>query len=154
MGCYPNQPAFSYNDAQFRSQFPAFANTTTYPQTTLQQYFTTAGLYIANTNYGFLAQAGASLTGLYLLTAHLAQLATLIASGQTPSIVSASGIDKISVTLEPPPLQNQYQWWLSTTPYGAQLLALLQAQSVGGFYQPGGLGRAGFNYNTAPYWNC
>ena len=137
-------PAFQYSDSQFRAQYQAFSDPTAYPQATLQQYFTTAGLYVANTNYGFLAQAGATLTCLYLLTAHLAQLATQIANGQVPYVLSASGIDKISVTLEPPPAKNLWAWWLSTTAYGAQLLATLEAQSIGGFYTPGGWGRAGF----------
>lgn len=142
-----NQPAFFYNDAQFRSQFPAFSNSTTYPEATLQQYFDTAGLYVANSNYGYLAAAGATLTSLYLLTAHLAQLATQLANGQTPTVMSGAGIDKISVSLEPPPAKSLWQWWLSTTAYGAQLLAMLQAQAVGGFYVPGGLGRSGFGFN-------
>ena len=45
-------PAFQYNDSQFRAQFPVFADTTAYPQATLAQYFTTSGMYVANSNYG------------------------------------------------------------------------------------------------------
>ena len=41
-------------------------------------------------------------------------------------------------------LKNQWQYWLNSTEYGKQLLAILQAQSVGGLYAPGGAGRAGF----------
>ncbi len=137
-------PAFSYNDAAFRQQYPAFANTTTYPQATLQQYFTTSGLFVQNVNYGWLSYAGATLTGLYLLTAHLAQLAMLVAAGQTPGIETSATVDKISVTMDPPPKPNQWQWWLNQTAYGQQLLAMLQAQSVGGMYVRGGPGRAGF----------
>ena len=137
-------PAFQYNDSQFRAQFPVFADTTAYPQATLAQYFTTSGMYVANSNYGYLAAAGSTLTCLYLLTAHLAQLATQIADGQMPSIISASGIDKINVTLEPPPATSSWEWWLQTTGYGSQLLAMLEGMSVGGFYVPGGLGRRGF----------
>ena len=136
-----------YNDTDFRAQFPAFANTTTYPEAVLQQYFNTAGLYVANTNYGWLASVNGTLTALYLLTAHLAQLSTQIAAGQTPQIVTGSGIDKINVTLEPPPAKNAWQFWLQTSPYGSQLLALLQSLSVGGFYTPGGLGRAGMSFS-------
>ena len=142
------QPAFSYNDAQFRSQFPVFANSTTYPEATLSQYFDTAGLYVANTKYGFLAQAGATLTCLYLLTAHLAQISAQIANGQTPSVISGAGIDKISVSLEPPPVESQFRWWLNTTAYGANLLAMLEAQAIGGFYSPGSLGRGGFSFGA------
>lgn len=138
MSCY------SYNDAQFRVQFPAFADPAAYPDVTLQQYFNAAGLFVQNTSYGFLAQAGATLYCLYLLTAHLAFMSTQIMNGQTPGITINATIDKITVGLQEAVLKNQWQYWLASTPYGAQLLALLQAQSIGGFYEPGGLGRAGF----------
>ena len=139
-----SNPAFYYNDADFRIQFPAFSNTTTYPQATLQNYFNIAGVYVHNSNYGFLAQDGATLYSLYLLTAHLAAIQTMIANGQTPSITINAGIDKISVGIEPPPVKGMFQYWLATTPYGQQLTALLTVQSVGGFFTPGSLGRAGF----------
>lgn len=137
-------PAFTYNDTQFRAAFPYFANTTTYPEALMQLYFNTAGLYVQNTNYGFLAQAGATLQCLYLMTAHLAYMGTQIMNGQTPGITIQATIDKISVGLQQAVLKNQWQYWLQSTPYGQQLLALLQVQSVGGFYNAGGIGRAGF----------
>ena len=135
-------PAFSFNYASFTTQFPAFA--TSPNQATLQQYFNTAGLYVANSNYGFLAAAGATLQCLYLLTAHLAYIGNQIAAGQTPGVTIEASIDKISVGLQQAVLKNQWQYWLQSSPYGQQLLALLQVQSVGGFSVPGGMWRAGF----------
>lgn len=111
---------------------------------TLQQYYNTAGLIVANTNYGYLACAGATQTCLYLLTAHLAAIGALIATGSDAGITVGATIDKISVQLQQVPLKNEWQYWLSETPYGKQLYAILQAQSVGGFYQRGSLGRSGF----------
>lgn len=139
-------PAFFYNDAEFRALFPAFSNTSTYPEIMLKAYFTQAGYYVANQDYGPLAWVGATLFALYLLTAHIAQLGTLVAAGQTPGVTISATIDKISVGLQQAILKNQWQYWLASTPYGQQLLAMLQAQSVGGFYAPGGIGRAGFRY--------
>ena len=79
------------------------------------------------------------------MTAHLLALSVMIASGNTPGVMVAATIDKISITLEPPPAPNAWQYWLQTTPYGQQLLALLQVASVGGFYAASGVpGRAGF----------
>jgi hypothetical protein len=142
---YPS-PAFSYNDAQFRAMFPAFANSTTYPESVLQLYFNTAGLIIANSNFAPLARACATLTCLYLVTAHLAQIGQQIAQGQTSGVVVGASIDKISVELQQFQFPNQWQLWLSGTEYGKQLLAILQAQSVGGFSVPGGPGRVGFRW--------
>jgi len=59
-------------------------------------------------------------------------------SGDVAGVVTAATIDKISVTLMPPPGLNQWQWWLNQTPYGQQLLALLQIAAAGGrFYSAG-----------------
>jgi Protein of unknown function (DUF4054) len=140
----PPAPAFAYNDAAFRILFPALANTSVYPAATLSAYFTQAGLYVANTNFGFLAWAGATLPALNLLTAHLAYLGNQIAQGQTNGITIAASIDKISTQMQQAVLKNQWQYWLASSPYGQQLLALLQVQSVGGFSVPGSIGRAGF----------
>ena len=135
---------YSYQDAAFRVQFPAFANQATYPAATLSAYFCAAESFITNSNYGWFRGCGSQLA-LNLMTAHMAQLAANVAQGQTtPGVETQASIDKISITQMTPPLGNAWQWYLGQTQYGAQLLALLQARSTGGFYTPGGAGRAGF----------
>jgi len=139
-------PAFAYNDTQFRGWFPAFADDTAYPEPMLLQCFTTAGYYIANNNFGPLYRIGATLWALYLMTAHLAQVMTQAAAGQSGGVVVGATIDKITVTLQQFQFPNQWQLWLSETPYGKQLLAMFQVQSVGGYSIPAGPGRAGFRF--------
>lgn len=141
-------PCINYNDTAFRILFPAYANTTTYPASMLQAYWDTATAYVSNRNGGCytggltLAQQTLALNQ---MTAHLVYLAGLIALGQTPGVMVGATIDKISITLEPPPAPNQWQYWLQTSPYGQQLLALLQVASAGGFYISTAVpGRAGF----------
>lgn len=138
----------NYNDAAFRALFPAFANPTAYPQAMLQAYWDTATAYISNRNGGCYA-GGMTLAqqtlALNQMTAHLVALSGLIAAGQTPGVMVGATIDKISITLEPPPAPNQWSYWLQSTPYGQQLLALLQVASAGGFYVSTAVpGRAGF----------
>ena len=144
-------PLYTFDVAYFRAQYPAFSNATTFPDLTLQAYWDTANNYITNASQtllcGGMTDAQLKLA-LYLMTAHIAAISVLIAAGQTPGIVTSATIDKVSVTTQPPPVQDQFQWWLSLTPYGQQLLALLTVQSVGGFYVGGapeiaGLRRAG-----------
>lgn len=120
----------TFNVTAFRTQFPAFA---TNPPTdaTLQAYWDTATCYVSNKNYGWL-NGCCRQTAINLMTAHLAALALIIAGGQTPGIVNSATIDKVSVSMTPPPAQTGWQWWLSTTPYGAQLWALLLAKGAGG----------------------
>lgn len=132
--------AVIFNTALFRTKFPAYSNATLYPDATLQMNFDTAALYINNQSGGCYC-GGMNIPqqtqALYLMTAHLTALGVLIAGGETPGLVDAATIDKVSVTLEPPPVKTQWQWWLSLTPYGQQLLALLQIASVGGWYAGG-----------------
>jgi hypothetical protein len=123
-----------FDVAAFRLAFPQFANDTTYPDFMLQGYWDVAVLYVSDeADYGRLTGASRA-RALNLLTAHLTALSVLIAAGRTPGVVQASTIDKISVTLVPPPIKSDFDYWLQQTPYGTQLLALLEVHSSGGWY--------------------
>lgn len=127
-------PILTFDVTLFRQQFPVFANATAYPDAMLQMYWDMAICYITDIgNYGWL-QGDCRQLAINLMTAHLTALSVIVAGGQVPGLVQSATIDKVSVSLTPPPLKNQWQWWLSTTPYGQQLLALLQNRSVGGWY--------------------
>lgn len=133
----------TFDVTTFRVMFPVFASSTTYPDAVLQMYWDMATSYVSNVNYGWLQNANRQLA-LNLMTAHLAALGLIIQSGQVPNLMQSSTIDKISIAVTPPPIPNQWQWWLNQTGYGQQLLALLQAQSAGGFYVGGSAPRIGF----------
>lgn len=128
----------TFNYALFVQQCPAFAASPS--QDVLTAYFDMATAYAdPNDNWcgGF---NGATLDlVLNLLTAHIAQQQAMIAAGQDTVVVTASSIDKVSVTLLAPPVKNAFQYWLMTTPYGKQVLALARAQFAGGFYASAGL---------------
>jgi len=127
-----------FDVAAFRVQFTEFASSTTYTDVALTAYFDTATAYISNNSGAWSVFTQAQIVlALNLMTAHLARIYTLIATGQNTVLMQGSTVDKVSITLTPPPVKNQFQWWLSTTPYGAQLLSLLQLVSVGGFYVGG-----------------
>jgi hypothetical protein len=129
---------YTFDVTAFRLAFPAFADVTAFPTATLQMNWDTAGCYIENTDSGCFALEGACrVRALNLMTAHLTALSVLVAAGNTPGLVQSATVDKVTVSLTPPPLPNQWQWWLSLTPYGQQLLALLQVSSAGGFYYGG-----------------
>lgn len=127
----------TYNDASFRALFPAYASITCYPQMNILLFWNTATAYINNVNGGCYVGAmtlAQQTLALNYMTAHLLYISDLISQGQNPGIETAATIDKISVTLEPPPAKNTWQYWLQSSPYGQQLLALLQIAGVGGFY--------------------
>lgn len=137
-----------YDDELFRSQIPAYSNMTDYPEATLQMWWNTAISYISNgASYAWYSDSivpgndnTPQQSAINLMTAHLITLSNQIATGKYKpggDIVTSATIDKITVSLLPPPVKSQWSWWLSLTPYGAQLLALLTLKSAGGFYVGG-----------------
>lgn len=132
-----------FDVAAFRAAFPAFANVSSFSDETLQGYWNAATYQISDQNYGSLNGAARD-RALNCLTAHLTQLSVLISSGQTVGLVSEASIDKVKVTLTPPPVKGQWQWWLSLTPYGAECLAILSAKGAGGLYVGGSPNRRAF----------
>jgi hypothetical protein len=140
----------TFDYALFKLQCPAFANPVTYPESLMQTYWDIASNYISTVaNWGAL-QGSMRQYALNLMVAHLAFLSGIIASGagntQVPGLMQTATIDKVSVGLTPPPLPNQFQWWLNLTPPGQSLLALLQVNSVGGFYIGGSAPLQAFGY--------
>lgn len=133
----------TFDVTAFRLMFPEFADATAYPDAVLQMYWDWATGYVSDVNYGWLNGANRALA-LNLLTAHLLQINGVIQSGQVPNLMQTATIDKVSVGLTPPPIPNQWQWWLNQSGYGQSLLALLQVQSVGGFWVGGSPQRAAF----------
>lgn len=139
----------TFNYSLFIVQCPQYSNPTIYPESLLQSYWDIAINYISDVaNFGSL-QGSARQYALNLMVAHLAYLSGLISAGQVPGLMQNATIDKVTVTLTPPPLQNQFEWWLSLTPYGQQLLALLQVSSVGGFYVGGSPTLQNFGYGRS-----
>jgi hypothetical protein len=141
--------AFSY--AEFKVQFPdPQFPVATYPQVTVEAYAENALCYIST---------GCRLTGtcwvfaLNLMTAHLLKLNDIIISGGSLAVATSASVGGVSVSLQPPPASNksQYSWWLSTTPYGVQLAALLSKIAAPGFYAGGSQARGGFRGPTGRF---
>ena len=126
----------------FRQQFPAFSNTTSFPDVMIQMYFDMATNYISNENYGFLRD-NSRLLAIYLMTAHLLLIADGINTGKLVQPVINATEGTVTVGFAPPPFKDGLEWWLSSTPYGQQLWSLLSIKSAGGFYVGGSNVRAG-----------
>lgn len=125
----------------FRALFPQFASATDFPDALITAQWGLATAYISADTYGCMP-VEARTYALQLMTAHLLALGVIIANGGTytgtAGLVTASKVGDVQVTLAQPPYgTSQWRYWLSLTPYGLQLLALLDAQAVGGFYVGG-----------------
>ena len=127
---YPDNP-LTLDIALFRDQCPQFADSLVWSQPLIQSYWDFATSIVVDENYGMLADFYRQ-TALNLLTAHLLVLKERTDKGQNTAFVTNSSVDKVSVTRLAPPSNSQFQWWLNQTPYGAQLLVMLEISSVGG----------------------
>ena len=134
----------TYNDTLFRQQFQAFADTVKFPQANISAKFDMAVLFMGNVDWWALSGA-TLLLGLNYLTAHLMQLETEILNGNTGAgVVTSATIDKVTVSLQAPPIKTAWQQWLGQTQYGLQLWALLSTIAATGFYVGGACERSGF----------
>jgi hypothetical protein len=128
--------------SDFRAAFKAFLSPTAYPDNVLQMYFAQAIDYVNPVDSGYLLTGASLQLALYQMTAHLLRLNDMICEndGAPAGLVQDAQVDKVRVTLTPPPERSQFGFWLNLTPYGAALWALLSAKAVGGLYVPGRLG--------------
>ncbi len=132
----------TFDVAAFRTQFPAFSNATIYPTDTLQGYWDLAICFISNRNKGWLNN-DARQRAINACVAHITTIADMTAAGKAPRIAASAKIGEVTATLVPPVSatangMSSWQWWLSTTIYGVQCLAELQAKSAGGLGIIGG----------------
>lgn len=121
----------TFNYPLFQQQIPAYASSPA--QSVIEAYWETGTAYISADDACGGLQGAALDLALNLLAAHLAYINGLIANGQDTVVVTGSTIDKVSVTLLAPPVKGMFQFWLATSPYGKQLLAMLAVKSAGGW---------------------
>ncbi|QIA76172.1 DUF4054 domain-containing protein [Rodentibacter caecimuris] len=70
-----------------------------------------------------------------LMTAHLVHLASSVASGNGANgAVQSATEGSVSVSFSAPPSRNGWEYWLSSSPYGVQLWALLNSLGSAGLY--------------------
>jgi len=127
--------------AAFRSQFPAFNNVVSYPDATIQMYYDMSSNFVSTNDVGYL-NGTSRVLALYLMTAHLLKIADGIASGNLVQTTQSASEGSVSINFATIPLKNQWQWWLSATQYGQQLLAMLSVIATGGLYIGGSYNRA------------
>lgn len=110
---------------EFVKQFPEFADNPNNERMLIR-----AQCFISTVNYGALTDCCRTLA-IYLFTAHLLTLQNSIEDGDTTGGIQASAsIDKVSISMIPPPSSDQFDFWLNQTQYGAELLVLLSTRIV------------------------
>lgn len=131
----------SFNEVNFRALFPAFADVTAFPTVSLQANWTMGTAYIKG-------GCGWSVEQLQLandlMAAHLSLLSSNIAKGIPNGVMTSATEGSVSIGLTPPPTASAFGYWLSSTPYGAQLRALLKVVAGVGLYVGGSYERASY----------
>lgn len=122
--------------AAFRAMFPGAFPNPPYTDPVITAYWSIASCAMDTADS--CALSGDCLqTALNLMTAHIMTiLGGAGASGRPVPVgvkVSAT-VDKVSVSYSAPPFNSGWQAWLSQSPYGLTLWALLSAHGSGGFY--------------------
>ena len=131
------------NEDAFRAMFPAFADTAAFTSQMLAMWWDAAALHLKD---GWMLSGDAYEHARNLMTAHLVQLADKAAK-QAQSVggaVQSASEGSVSVSFATPPTKSGWQFWLSGTPYGVQLWALLSSASAGGMFVGGLPEREGF----------
>ncbi len=147
-----------FDAAAFRVAYPEFANIQCFSDAQLNGWWTIATQFISVNGFagqGLDATNQALAAG--LMTAHIGKIFDLQQKGEDAALLKSATIGKASVTVEPPPAQSAFQWWLSLTGYGQTLFALLSAQAVGGMYFGGlperlGYRRVGGGFGGSRCW--
>jgi hypothetical protein len=125
---------------QFRADFTEFSDVNKYSDESLGIFINRAYCYISRSTYGKLPQDVRTLA-IELMVAHLLTIQDKINSNSASGQIASTSIDAISVSLVAPINRNAWQYWLNSTPYGMELLALLQAHSSAGLYYGGSFQR-------------
>ena len=114
----------------FRAAYPVFDSV---PDATVQAAATSALCLIGQDGCECDAQEW------QLMVAHLLYIQGQVATGNgNAGAVTSATIDKVSVAFAAPPFgTSAYKFWLFKSPYGGQLLAMLDRCSKGGVYVGG-----------------
>lgn len=129
-----------YDDALFRAQCPAFADTTKYPAVLCEMYWEIAMNFCTLDGSPYVTLSGASyMYTVNMITAHLMTVTPTnsqsgaAGSRQGEGFTTSATIGEVTVAKLAPPVKDGWQFWLSQTTYGQALWALLEVRSVGGF---------------------
>lgn len=140
----------TFDPALFRARFAEFADPLSYLDLDLQTAWDMATFHVSNesaSGCGGLTDGQRTLV-IQLMAAHMLRIAKAVdaagAGTATTGVVTGATIDKVNVTLMPPPARDTWAYWLAQSNYGQQLAALLQGAAVGGFYVGGNPERAAF----------
>lgn len=123
----------------FRSLFPAYASETDYTDATLTQWYTIGKCYVKDNDCVLPEECRGQ--ALMAMLAHLLYIQDQVKSGNQARVITSATEGKVSVSLAEPPSGSNFSYWLNCSPYGPQVLAMLEVAFAGGGWVGDGLPR-------------
>lgn len=123
----------SFEVTDFRDRFREFADDEEFPDPVIEQWEATALLYVPDNSFDSDVIDYAQM----LMTAHLLFVSVHQNFGNHLGVLKSAGQGKPTVTFADRVLNSNFQYWMSLSLYGTQLLGLRGQSSVGGFYAGG-----------------
>lgn len=130
------------NITTFRANFPLYADETTYTDMTLESEYEIGKCFIADNDCTFPEKCREY--ALQLMLAHLTYCSDESNAGNNSGVIQSANEGDVSVSFAVPDISDPWHNWMNLSPFGKKLLAMLSAQSVGGFYVGGLPERKGF----------
>ena len=130
------------NISEFRINFPVYANETAYPDSLLSAQYEIGKCFVADNDCTM--PESCREYALQLMLSHLLNIRGRVNGGAATGIVTSASEGAVSVSLSEPPTTSTWGYWLSSSPYGMELLSMLSVQAVGGMYVGGSPERRGF----------
>lgn len=126
----------------FRVNFPLYADETKYPDILLNAQYEIGKCYIADNNCTMAEPCREY--ALQAMLAHLLYIRDQVNAGNKVGVITSASEGEVSVSLATPVVDDEWHYWFNSSPYGTELIALLDVQSVGGFYVGGSPERKAF----------
>ncbi len=130
------------NIQTFRATFPLYADETEYPDVLLNAQYEIGKCYVAD-NDCTMAESCREYA-LQAMLAHLLYIRDQVNSGNNIGVITSASEGEVSVSLATPVVDDEWHYWFNSSPFGRELIALLEVQSVGGFYVGGNPERRAF----------
>lgn len=121
--------------ATFRSMFAAYADETAYPDATLNTWYPVGKCYIKDNDCVLPEECRA--IALMTMLAHLLYIQDQVSAGNVARVITSASEGDVSVSLSEPPSSSNFEYWINASPYGPQILAMLEIEFGGGFYAGG-----------------
>lgn len=125
-------PDLIFNAEVFREQIVQYADAALYPDALLLSYWNFS-LNFCSEKINIFAQISSQQLILNLFIAHFIYINHKLNRKDLPVVLASSSAGAESASFTPPPVGNSpFRYWLSTSPYGNQILGILDLLGVGG----------------------